>query len=295
MKKVVFNWDIKEKPEDFIVKEIASFDISDNGNYYLYQLIKRNMNTQDVVKRYGFGYAGLKDKNALTFQYVSSERFLGETIFERVDKDSFYALIYKGRIRKKIKIGNLKGNKFSIKLKGNRLKEQDWFINYFDLQRVLRNKEKGKKLLKQLNRKVKLKWLENFYIDAYLSHLWNKSLMFYLQSQFSGYFVEEKGIKYFIPFTDFRYLIENFPKFWTIPGYKVKIKEYEKDIYSKVLEKEGFSFEEFIQKMKNLGIKGDYRKTFLRAEDIYIKDGRIYFFLPKGSYATMFLKSIFIE
>jgi tRNA pseudouridine13 synthase len=107
--------------------------------------------------------------------------------------------------------------------------------------------------------------------------------------------VEEKKLKYFIPDTDFNRLMDSFPRFWSILGYKVKLKEYEKRIYSTVLEREGFDIDQFLQKMRELKIKGDYRKTFLRAEDLYIKDGRINFFLPKGAYATMFLKNIFIE
>ncbi|HHG73424.1 MAG TPA: tRNA pseudouridine(13) synthase TruD, partial [Persephonella sp.] len=86
-----------------------------------------------------------------------------------------------------------------------------------------------------------------------------------------------------------------FPRFFPILGYKVKLSDKEADIYRYVLEKEGFTFEDMLCRLKQLKIKGDYRKTFLKAENIHIKNGRINFFLPKGAYATMFLKNVFIQ
>ncbi|WP_457642521.1 tRNA pseudouridine(13) synthase TruD [Persephonella sp.] len=298
MEKIIFRWNLKERPEDFIVKEVADLPVDENGKFYLYILIKRNLNTKEITNRYKLRYAGLKDKNALTFQYVSSDRFLGEIIKEKIDDKTFYILQYAGNLKKRIKIGQLKGNKFSIKLKGNKIKDQIWFINYFDIQRLERNFEKGRKLLKNLPEGIKwkdLSWLENFYIDAYLSFLWNKSLMNFLMENFDGYKIKEKSFGFFIPYTDYEYLMGNIPKFWSIAGYKVKMKDFERKIYRKILIEEGFDFDTFIQKLKQLKIKGDYRKTFLKADNLKISQDRIEFFLPKGSYATMFLKHIYLE
>ncbi|NPA58107.1 MAG: tRNA pseudouridine(13) synthase TruD, partial [Aquificae bacterium] len=44
---------------------------------------------------------------------------------------------------------------------------------------------------------------------------------------------------------------------------------------------------------KSLKIKGSYRKTFVKAEDCRVEGDRIGFFLPKGSYATMYLKHLY--
>ncbi|ACO04091.1 MAG TPA: tRNA pseudouridine(13) synthase TruD [Persephonella sp.] len=296
MEKTVFNWNLKEKPEDFIVSEVAELPVNETGNFYLYMLIKRNMNTKEIAGRYRLGYAGLKDKNALTFQYVSSERFLGDILREKKDSETFFILYLLGKITKRIKIGQLKGNRFSIKLKHRDIKDQDWFINYFDIQRLERNFEKGRKVLMSIPPETswkKLSWFENFYIDAYLSYLWNKTLMRFLSENFEGYRIYEKTFGFFIPFTDYRYLMENIPKFWPILGYKVKMKDYEIKVYSDILKEEGIDLKEILRILKDLRIKGDYRKTFLRAEDLEIKGDRIQFFLPKGAYATMFLKHIF--
>ncbi|WP_029522466.1 tRNA pseudouridine(13) synthase TruD [Persephonella sp. KM09-Lau-8] len=293
MAKIInFDWNIKEKPSDFLVKEVSELEKDENGQFYLYLLIKKNMNTKDVTDRFKLSYAGLKDKNAITFQYVTSQEFLGEAIFEK-NQDSFFALIYQGKVRKKLKIGQLKGNKFSIGLKGHRLKLKDWFINYYDLQRIIRNRERGKKLLKELKTGIKwkhLKWRENFYIDAYLSHLWNKAVMYVLKQKYDGFIVVEKGVKYFIPYTDYNELMSDFYKFFPILGYKVKLSPEEENIYREITQKE-IPFDELMEKLSQLRIKGDYRKTFLKAEDVYITGDRINFFLPKGAYATMFLKN----
>ena len=293
---ILFNWNVKEKPEDFIVKEVAEYPFSERGKYFLYLLIKRNMNTKEITVPYRLWYAGLKDKNALTFQYVSSDKFLGEYIKEKKDKDSFFIMQFLGRVKRRVKIGHLKGNKFSIRLKDNSLDLKDWFINYYDLQRIKRNLNKGKKLLLnsiEIENWKKLKWLENFYIEAYLSYLWNKSLELYLMEHFKGYFIKEGNFIFFIPYTDFNYLFNNIQKFWPILGYKVKFNDIERNTYTKILLNEGLDFYNLMEKLKSLKLKGDYRKTFLKAENIKITEERIDFFLPKGAYATMYLKHIY--
>ncbi len=232
-----FSWKIKERPEDFIVKEVAEFEFDEEGHHHLYLLIKRNYNTKELSAKYNFSYGGLKDKNALTFQYVSLDKEIGK-IVKGKDKDKFYILQYIGTIRKKIKIGNLKGNKFCLKLKNSELNLKDWMINYYDLQRVENNWEKGRDIFKELKKRSnltrkKLSWLNNFYIDSYLSYLWNESLKSYLKERFKGYFVKENRFLFFIPDTNYGYLMENFPKFWGILGYKVNLEE-SKDYYTSV-------------------------------------------------------------
>ncbi|NPA13116.1 MAG: tRNA pseudouridine(13) synthase TruD [Aquificae bacterium] len=299
MEKVVFNWNIKEKPEDFIVSEVGQHLLAEDGEFFLYRLIKRGLNTKDITSHYNLRYAGLKDKNALTFQYVSSKDFLGETVFKKVSEGRFFGLVYLGRVRRQIRIGQLKGNRFSIKLKENVAIQQDknWFINYYDLQRISRNRERGKALLKKLPDDTKwkrLNWFQNFYIDAYLSHLWNRAVMELLKEKFDGYLIVDNGLKYFFPYTDYTTLENSFKRYIPILGYKVKLDKIEETVYLKVLKKEGFSLEWLLERLKNLGIKGDYRKTFSVAEGLSIKGDRVNFFLQKGSYATMFLKSIFL-
>ncbi|HIE59547.1 MAG TPA: tRNA pseudouridine(13) synthase TruD [Persephonella sp.] len=282
-----YKWKIKEKPEDFIVVEKAYFPKND-GEYYLYLLVKRNLNTLDIAHKLNLDYAGLKDKNAITFQYVSSKVDYGDIKIEKY-KNTFFILKKLGSIKRKVKIGQLEGNFFDIKLPEAICNISEIFINYFDTQRIKQfNISKGKKLLLQ-NKKLSKK--ENFFVDAYLSYLWNKSFELFLREKFNGLFLEEQREKFFIP-KDL--VIDTIPKFWTILGYKVKMEE-SKEYYEEILKKEGFSLIEFLQILKDKKIKGDYRRTYEKATDIKIYGSRVCFFLKKGAYATMYLKHLYTK
>ena len=74
---VEFSWK-REVPEDFIVKEVAEYPLTPDGKHYLYLLVKRNLTTKELARIFGFSYAGIKDKLALTSQFVSFEKFVGE-------------------------------------------------------------------------------------------------------------------------------------------------------------------------------------------------------------------------
>ena len=280
-----YKWKIKNKPEDFIVVEKASYP-QEEGEYNLYLLIKRNLNTLDIAKKLNLSYAGLKDKNALTFQYVTSLEDYGNLKIEKF-KDNFFILKKLRKAKRKIKIGQLEGNYFDIKLPEKIKAINEIFINYFDTQRIKPfNISKGKQLL-LANRKLSKK--ENFFIDAYLSYLWNKSLELFLKDKYKGIFLEEHNQKFFIPLE-----FNDLPKFWTILGYKAKLEE-SKQYYEEILKEEGFSLKEFLEILKRRKIKGDYRRTYEKATEIKLYGNRIRFFLKKGAYATMYLKHLYTK
>jgi tRNA pseudouridine13 synthase len=293
MKTLEFSLKLKEKPEDFIVKEIANFEKGEN--FYLYFLVKRNFNLFDI--KLNFNFAGIKDKRALTFQYVSTDKYLGNKFFidnfkKRLrDKKPWYYLKYLGKINKKIRPGFLKGNKFWIKTELNKLQIKEHFINYYDLQRLKDNWEEGLFLLKNKELKKLRNPIKKFKIDAFLSYIWNKSLEEYLKEKYKGYFLKEKNFYFFIPET---FEINQEIKYWPILGYKIiKNLNFEKEYYQKILEKFDLDLEELQKKLKQLKWKGDYRKVFVKVEEIKIANNYISFFLPKGSYATMYLKFCF--
>lgn len=282
-----YKWKIKEKPENFIVVEKAYFPKND-GEFFLYLLVKRNLNTLDIARKLSLDYAGLKDKNAITFQYVSSKIDYGDIKIEKY-KNAFFILKKLRTIKRKIKIGQLEGNFFDIKLSESICNISETFINYFDTQRIKQfNITKGRKLLLQSK---KLSKKENFFVDAYLSYLWNKSFELFLRENFKGLFLEDQGEKFFIPQN---LITDIMPKFWATLGYKVKMEE-SKEYYEEILRKEGFTFPELLQILKNKKIKGDYRRTYEKATHIKIYNSRIYFFLKKGAYATMYLKHLYTK
>src|SRR5712692_11324590 len=71
---------LKQLPEDFHVEEITRVVAGDNGPFAFYRLQKRGWTTPDALavvrRRWGISprrlsYGGLKDRHALTVQYVT--------------------------------------------------------------------------------------------------------------------------------------------------------------------------------------------------------------------------------
>jgi len=288
MKVFDFSLKLKERPEDFIVKEIADFE--KGRNHFLYLLIKRDFNLFDI--KLDFSFAGIKDKKALTFQYVSFERFLGKKIeiedFKNRlrEKKPWYYFKFLGRIKKKIRPGFLKGNKFFIRTETDKLEVKDSFINYYDIQRLKDNWKDGLILINTI--KETKNPIKKIKIDALLSYLWNKSLEEYLKEKFNGYYLKDQEFLFFIP-EDFEEL--NI-KFWPILGYKTieKLSDKEREFYEKVLEDLELNIDKLGESLKKLKLKGDYRKIIAYPREIKILNNYLSFFLPKGSYATMYLK-----
>jgi tRNA pseudouridine13 synthase len=299
MKEIIFNWNIKEKPEYFIVKEIANFE--KGSNFYLYLLAKKGYNTWELSKKLGFSYAGLKDKNALTFQFVSFNEDKGK-IIRNFEEDKFFVLKKVGKIKRKIKPGFLEGNKFFI-YHGNcnyKIKKKNKMLNYYDLQRIKGNWEKGLNLIKKLiNNKEKAKkikpknlnWLERFWIDSFLSFIWNESLKEFILNNFDKedlIFVKEKEFSFlFLK----RLEDDKLPYNWPILGYKIKEKDLNDTIFN-CLDNFNLNWKELKELLKDLRLKGDFRKVVIDVKGFKKTEKYLSFFLPKGGYATMYLKQI---
>ncbi|RTZ70699.1 MAG: tRNA pseudouridine(13) synthase TruD [Aquificaceae bacterium] len=144
---------IKEKPEDFFVKEIIDIPLGDSGEYAYYKLRKVDRNTIDIVrelaKRFSLPvknitFAGLKDKNAVTEQYLAIKGL--KKIPKEVEGKN-YKLSLVGFSDQPLELGNFKGNYFEIVVrnvsKGERINaernlefiQKYGFANYFGEQR----------------------------------------------------------------------------------------------------------------------------------------------------------------
>ncbi len=116
---------LKVEPEDFLVEEQLSFVPSGSGPHWLLSVEKRNANTQWVAKELGIlagvpidaiGYAGLKDRHAVTRQWFSVPAALGAEYWRAVRTAEFKVLDVQGNSRK-LKRGALSGNRFKIRLR----------------------------------------------------------------------------------------------------------------------------------------------------------------------------------
>ena len=154
-------------PQDFIVEEITkdggahlleigdkSKLISDAGNTVYADLVKVGLSTLDAVeeisKQFGIernkiGYAGIKDKDALTCQQLSFRQTDLEVVEGIKGENFFLKNIHKNKGA--LQIGDLEGNRFTLVLRGfgkfneeeinNRISalSQTGFFNFFYTQR----------------------------------------------------------------------------------------------------------------------------------------------------------------
>ena len=147
---------IKQLPEDFIVREINDIKFNDSGQYCYFALKKKNYNTLKAIQKIAeklrineknIGFAGNKDKNALTQQVISI--YGGNKNIETI-KLKDIELKYIGKGNEKIYLGNLKSNEFIITIRNlekndaekikEKLKKGQIFIpNYFGEQRFSNN------------------------------------------------------------------------------------------------------------------------------------------------------------
>lgn len=111
---------LKQIPSDFIVEEITSIEVSkEKKEHAIFTMEKQEMDTFGAlhiiakklrVSLYEIGYAGLKDKHGLTKQYISIPAKYNAASKEIEN----IKLEFVGYCNKKIKIGDLEGNRFTI-------------------------------------------------------------------------------------------------------------------------------------------------------------------------------------
>jgi tRNA pseudouridine13 synthase len=118
---------LRTSPEDFGVDEILGFTASGDGPHALLRVRKRGANTEWVArelaraagcKPFEVGFAGLKDRNAVTTQSFTVPRgkraaadFLGL-------KGEGYEVVEAGAHQRKLPRGALEGNRFDITVRG---------------------------------------------------------------------------------------------------------------------------------------------------------------------------------
>ncbi|MCG6862735.1 MAG: tRNA pseudouridine(13) synthase TruD [Chromatiaceae bacterium] len=123
---VAAGW-LRKRPEDFRVDEILSFEPDGEGEHLLVLVRKTGANTEWVARRLAahaglptssVGYAGLKDRYAVTTQWFSLHTGLQrDSDFSGLDLDGVEVL-ETSRHRRKLRRGALRGNRFRIRVGG---------------------------------------------------------------------------------------------------------------------------------------------------------------------------------
>ena len=184
----------KQSARDFVVDEIPLYPFSGEGEHLILHIRKKNLSTTEMVgiiarylgiKNKEIGYAGLKDKHAMTKQYISLHK-KHESALENFNHEQMKILSTTYH-NNKIRVGHLKANRFFIRLKkvnstdatkiDEALKniEKKGLPNYFGYQRFGNDGDNhilGEKIAKG-EHKERNPRVKKLLINAYQSHLFN--------------------------------------------------------------------------------------------------------------------------
>ena len=311
---------LKQIPADFIVEEIYEHNLKNNGKHIVYEIKKTNtshfkmlsiLSDKLSIPVRNIGYAGTKDKSAITTQCIS---IFGSTK-EKIDRLQIEGieLKYLGCLNEPISLGNLKQNKFTITIRNikNKPNKIDFFVNYFDEQRFGHNnvnQDIGKSIIKkQFKEAIELiinaesennnqtsskinehleknkndyvgalkilpKTLLMLYLHSYQSMLWNKTANQYIK-QF-----KHKSIS--TNFGDISLPQENIENKeilnLEIPmigfGLETNNPQIAK-IIDEILKEEKITPRDFIiRQLANISCEGDNRKLFVQIYDLKIDE-----------------------
>ena len=320
---------IRKFSSDFVVEEVPAFEPSGAGEHVFANLTKRGMNTRELARSLAevlglpmvaVGYAGLKDKNAVTTQTFSlhlpdDEPGGLEGIEQLVSAELPVRVNWIRRHRRKLKTGQLKGNRFTVVVRGlemgvgealgraeaiSKVLGTIGMPNFYGPQRVdAVNVRTGYEVLKGYRYK-KDRWLRRFLVSSYIDHLCNLYLIRRLESGFfsrlmegdiakkastGGMFtvedVEVEQRRYEAREISFTAPIFG-PKMWWASGPSG---ELEREIF----EASDITMEE-LARIKVIGTRRLGR--LLPEMDVQsVERGiQLRFFLPKGAYATVVLR-----
>jgi tRNA pseudouridine13 synthase len=189
---------IKQSDDDFVVEEILGFEPDGEGPHAWLQICKRGTNTAWLagalarlagVARRDVGYAGLKDRAAVTTQWFSVP-IEGREEPDWSDMDSAQVQVLRvTRHRKKLRRGIQKGNRFRIRVQAvegdheqilGRVAElgRGGAPNYFGEQRFGRDNGNisGAWAMLVDGKRVRDRQLRGLYLSAARSQLFNRVL-----------------------------------------------------------------------------------------------------------------------
>jgi tRNA pseudouridine13 synthase len=309
----LFMHKIKEVPEDFVVDEIFPIKTLEKGEYSIFKLTKKNRNTDDIIKvlvdrlhikRKNIGYAGIKDKKAITSQYISIFKVKPEKVKQIDFIDASLGFI--GSANEPITLGSHTGNKFKITIRNvdiNPKTHLQSIPNYFDEQRFSKkNAEIGKCIVKKDFKKAAELVLQTnpvfqdkmrefldshnndhigalriipkkrllLYIHAYQSLLFNRILSNYLSNKkIPCKKVEYSQGEFLFPEKEF---FEQ--KKAPLIGFGTEIKNHgTSEIIKEVMKKEKIELRDFIfQKLPEFSQEGEERDMFVKVDNLQVSE-----------------------
>jgi tRNA pseudouridine13 synthase len=186
---------IKSRPEDFQVVEELGFEPSGEGEHLFLLVEKSGLSTPQLIDRISrdysihprlIGYSGLKDKKALTTQWLSLH-LPGKPADSTVVDGDAYRVLRAQRNRSKLRRGSHKSNFFRIRVRqvkgfsaDSRLQldaiASGGIANYFGAQRFGRDQDNVAQALKQLDRRGLKRARRSILLSSLRSFLFNQVL-----------------------------------------------------------------------------------------------------------------------
>ncbi|MEJ2288650.1 MAG: tRNA pseudouridine(13) synthase TruD [Deinococcales bacterium] len=315
---------IRARPEDFRVEEVPAYLPQGSGSHLYLKVEKRNLTTRDLVvalMREGLrenevGVAGLKDKSAVTVQWLSvPKRYEAETA--ALEALPGVTVLERSYHRNKLAVGHLRGNRFVVRIRevedvgAAAARARAAFTalasrgapNYFGPQRFGRfgnNAVDGLKVI--VGEKVPGGHrLRRFFVSALQSLLFNALLADRIEAGLyqrvvtgdwarkhdtGGVFLVEDG-QLESPRAARLEISATLPLY----GRKVRLSEGEAGaLEARVLERFGLGWSAFGSR------RGDRRPSRVVLEDVDVLAEAdaltVAFTLPKGSYATVVLREL---
>ncbi len=300
---------IKHVPEDFAVTEVSTVNMKNTGRFLYFRLLKRDYNTLDALNRVAAGLrvspsalscAGNKDKIAVTAQTCSVKGVSKQALENLQLKD--ISVSFLGFGDEPVHLGDLEGNQFRIIVRNldslpNMVPR---FRNLFGEQRfseknadigcaiVKRDFERAARLISDIDPSIQSYFARNdwigalrriprkvliLFVHAYQSYLWNRAAM-----------VSDAQV---LPVVGFGTVVVD-------------------EVTQRVLGEEGVSPSDFVvRELPEVSAEGSERSVWVEAKDLKVgelepdeffegkKKVALDFFLPKGSYATEFIRQSF--
>lgn len=328
---------IKQIPQDFIVTEISNVKLEKQGRFTYIKLTKTGRNTLHVIsqiarilhlKEAKIGFAGSKDKHAVTQQLISIQGRSKEKI-ESLDIENTTLKVI-GFGNNPISLGDLQGNQFTITIRNSDktiLKPITHVENYFDDQRFgSHNLEIGTNLIKKdfakaaslIRRAEVIRHLDNkpkdyigairkvplrllrMYVNSYQSFIFNETLSRYLTTQPDT--TQDSYSQGTLIFTQKPQLDLQIP----LIGFRINQSNNEQinAILKNIMIQENIRPKDFIiRQVPQISLEGELRSAYIPIADFSCKTEPdeinqnknklvVSFSLPKGSYATMVVRKL---
>jgi tRNA pseudouridine13 synthase len=320
---------IKTCPEDFIVDEIPLYEPCGEGQHLYIRFRKTGLTTRQVVTKVArqlgikperIGTAGLKDKDAVTSQWMSVPVHMMGDVDPKSFEEQRLEILECKKHNNKLKVGHLIGNRFKIRIRFcnpgaldrageiiSRIMDRG-MVNFYGEQRFGvegNNIYEGRDIILGKLKKDN-PFLRRLFMSSYQSHLFNGYAFARLKAGLAWKVMKGDVLKkvdtggMFVcsePDTDQkrfdnREIVQTGPMI----GFKMKQPEDESaDFEQSILQGMNYN-EEVAQGCLKRKIMGTRRPLLVYPWDMSFHEDEaglvINFSLPKGSFATVFIREI---